>query len=150
MEKVNVKGISDLIWISEKVFGISNEQLKGKGRKSEVVEMRHIIFYLASDVLVAGSLKYVGRQFNKDHSSVIHGRDRIRDIINNPKTNKTVYETYLKFTSLCDFYSSKPKVLLINSELLVDILDLYHNTVGSKEDKNKVVFDYLHKDPNLE
>lgn len=54
-------------------YSVSLENLKSKSRKRKYVRPRHVLFYL---LYSAGlTTEDIGRIFNRDHSTVIHGRD---------------------------------------------------------------------------
>lgn len=63
------------------VSRIRRAVLLGPSRKSEVVTWRHLGVYICC-VNNYGSLKTIGFQFGgRDHSSIIHGRDKTQDLI---------------------------------------------------------------------
>jgi hypothetical protein len=51
---------------------ISVEQIKGKSRKREIVELRHFYFARAREV-TNESFEKIGKAVNRDHASVMHG-----------------------------------------------------------------------------
>lgn len=53
-----------------------------KSRKVELVKARHLAMYFAKEYTET-SLKKLGRKFNKDHSTIIHGINRIKNGIKN-------------------------------------------------------------------
>jgi len=53
-----------------------------KSRKVELVKARHLAMYFAKEYTET-SLKKLGRKFNKDHSTIIHGIKRIKNGIKN-------------------------------------------------------------------
>lgn len=68
---------------SEKIFsfvsrryGFSIEDIRGKKRTSDIVYVRHIAMYLCTEY-TGLSLKAIGRQFGRDHSTVINARDNV-------------------------------------------------------------------------
>ena len=52
--------------------------LKGKSRKKEIVKPRHIAMYLARDIL-DDSLVTISNAFSRDHTTVMHGIDKVKD-----------------------------------------------------------------------
>lgn len=61
-------------------FKLEAKQLRAKSRKREITEPRYTIFYLARN-LTRLSLESIGREFRKDHCTVIHGEKLIGDLI---------------------------------------------------------------------
>lgn len=63
--------------------GISVETLTGKRRDRKIVDIRHLIFYCARfSPAIKMQLVDIGRLMgNKDHSTVIHGIRKHRDIV---------------------------------------------------------------------
>lgn len=60
---------------------ISTEQLKSKTRLKEIVKYRHIAYFIACKHTELG-LKQIGQEFGgRDHSTVIHGRDTVKGLI---------------------------------------------------------------------
>ncbi len=57
-------------------FHLTFDDIMGKARQRNVVLARQIAMYLTNE-LTSKSLKEIGREFNKDHSTVIHARDVI-------------------------------------------------------------------------
>jgi len=73
-------------------FGLSGENLKGKKRSKEYIDPRHIAIYLICELIPDLPLASIGSVFGgRDHSSIIHGRDKIEQQIKiNEKTKKQV------------------------------------------------------------
>lgn len=57
-------------------FGIPPLRLRGRQRTQEVVLARHVAMYLCRE-LTGRTLKEIGREFRRDHSTVTHGIRRI-------------------------------------------------------------------------
>lgn len=75
--KYNLK---DLVPIVCEETGIPFEKLMKKNRQTEVVQARQLLSYYGS--MCGFSLTVVARELGlADHSSVIHGRDKIKDLI---------------------------------------------------------------------
>ena len=71
--KITIEKIFSFI---SKRYGVSAEEIKSKKRTSDIVYVRHIAMYLCTEY--AGmSLKAIGRQFGRDHSTVISARDNV-------------------------------------------------------------------------
>ena len=59
-------------------FGISEEMIKGKRRKKEIVTARQVAMYLARE-LINMPLKEIGMNFGgKDHTTVLHAIEKIK------------------------------------------------------------------------
>jgi chromosomal replication initiation ATPase DnaA len=72
--------IEDLEHIVCDVTGVGKEELSGKCRKRGIVIARHLMAYLGTQ-LTTLSLSSIGARMNKDHTTIIHGRDNIKDLI---------------------------------------------------------------------
>lgn len=61
-------------------FGVTREELRGSGTKRELVTAR----WIAMTMLRERGLSYhsVGRLINRDHSSIMHGVNRLPDLLN--------------------------------------------------------------------
>ena len=71
-------------------FHISSADIKGSKRNSEIVVPRQIVMYLCRD-MTATALKAIGNILGKrDHSTIIHGADKIADEV---KKNDTLRNT---------------------------------------------------------
>ncbi len=85
----NKKEISPeyIIDIVSKFFDISKEQLVGKKKTKDIVEPRQIAIYVINELLGL-PLMAIGRLFGgRDHTTIMHARDKITDRI---KTDKTL------------------------------------------------------------
>lgn len=78
-------------------FKINPDELKSKRRSQNIVYPRQIAMYLCRKLLDE-SLSKIGEQFGgRDHSTIIHGCDKIADDLkNNPGVQKTVSEIEAK------------------------------------------------------
>ena len=72
-------------------MGISSSDIYSKKRSSDIANARQIVMYLATK-LTTLSTTDIGKQLsNRDHSTVIHGRDKIEeDIKLNPQLKNTI------------------------------------------------------------
>ena len=64
-------------FVAEK-YNIKVTDLKGKSRKKDIVLPRHISMYLARDIL-DDSLVTISNAFERDHTTVMHGIDKIKE-----------------------------------------------------------------------
>ncbi|MDO4765513.1 MAG: chromosomal replication initiator protein DnaA [Eubacteriales bacterium] len=67
-------------------FSINSAEILSKKRSKEIVEPRHIIMYLCRK-LTDASYPDLGKFFNRDHSTIINGYEKIYDEL---KTNKNL------------------------------------------------------------
>ena len=72
-----------------KYFHITEEELTGKSRRKEYVVPRQYCFYLCEKYVKKATSIAIGREFEKDHSTVIYGINKVKDEINN-KNQKTL------------------------------------------------------------
>lgn len=63
-------------------YGITVDDIKSKKRSNEIVYPRHVAMYLCRD-LTDLPLKSIGERFGRDHSTVMHGLDKIKDDMKN-------------------------------------------------------------------
>ena len=64
-------------------FSITPNDLKGKSKKKEIAAGRQVAMYLSKE-LTGSSLKTIGLHFGgRDHSTVIHGHNTIRNKVEN-------------------------------------------------------------------
>lgn len=61
-------------------FCITDVQFFSKGRYRPIVDARHIYFYFMRN-LTGANLKDIGDPFHQDHTTVIHGINKVRDLI---------------------------------------------------------------------
>jgi len=59
-------------------FDLKRAQLLGRRRLPRFVLARHIAMLLCLEMLDGASLKQVGRWFGRDHTTVLHARERMR------------------------------------------------------------------------
>ncbi|MBO5102602.1 MAG: chromosomal replication initiator protein DnaA [Clostridia bacterium] len=79
-----------------KYFTIDQKELTGRKRNKEIVEPRQICIYLMWHQL-AIPLATIGEIFGRDHTTIIHARDKIMEQI---KTNKQIKKVISDITSL--------------------------------------------------
>ncbi len=83
--------VSYIVDIVSEHMGISSSDIYSKKRNSEIASARQIVMYLATK-LTDLSTTDIGKQLNKrDHSTVIHGRNKIEeDLKFNPQLQNTI------------------------------------------------------------
>lgn len=74
------KQIALIIFIVARNFKVNVAEIMTKTRQADIVKARHISQYII-EKQNAISLKVIGYYFNRDHSSVIHGRDTVEDLM---------------------------------------------------------------------
>lgn len=99
VKEINDPFVNDYLYNVAQYFGTTNVEIKGKSRISEIVDIRHSCIYILS-VFKPKSLIYYGGCFGqRDHTTIIHARQRIRERcmgkIKDKKTIK-VYEKCLE------------------------------------------------------
>ena len=72
-ERVTIEKVFSFV---SRRYGFSTEDIRGKMRTSDIVYVRHIAMYLCTEY-TGLSLKAIGRQFGRDHSTVINARDNV-------------------------------------------------------------------------
>jgi len=58
-------------------LNVNINDVRSKTREQETTYARHIFCYVAYNLINNHSLKSIGREVNRDHASVIHGKNRI-------------------------------------------------------------------------
>jgi chromosomal replication initiation ATPase DnaA len=58
-------------------FGVGAKDLLGESRHASVIMPRHIIYYLAIRLIAHKSTTGISRELGRDHSTLIHGRDKV-------------------------------------------------------------------------
>ena len=59
-------------------FGLTRAQLLGRSHLPHIVRARHLAQLLCLEMLPGASLPQVGLWFGRDHSTVLHARERMR------------------------------------------------------------------------
>lgn len=72
-ERVTIEKVFSFV---SRRYGFSTEDIRGKKRTSDIVYVRHIAMYLCTEY-TGLSLKAIGRQFGRDHTTVINARDNV-------------------------------------------------------------------------
>lgn len=73
-----------------KYYGLSIADLKGKKRIRQIVVPRQIAMYLSRE-LTSTSLPKIGKEFGgKDHTTVIHAHEKIKNLITNEKDEELI------------------------------------------------------------
>lgn len=65
-----------------KYFKVNIEDLNSKKKNSSIAWPRQVSMYLATE-LTTLSLPEIGREFNRDHSTVIHAKEKVKEEIEN-------------------------------------------------------------------
>lgn len=68
---------------SSQYFKVSVGDLKSKSRNKDIVKARHIAWYLSKNIVGATFIEIAKYYGNRDHSSVIHGVNKISDNLKN-------------------------------------------------------------------
>lgn len=74
-----MRKLEDIVKLVSEITGISNEDIFSKVRKWEVVRARFLIYHIAD--LEGYKKMWIGKFFGYDHSSIIHGIQKVRDEI---------------------------------------------------------------------
>lgn len=81
---------STIMAVVAQYYGLTIEQLCSSSRSANITMARHISVYLG-DKLLGRSLCAMGRDINRDHTSVLNGRRRIIKLVfNNPQVAETI------------------------------------------------------------
>lgn len=74
-DEITVSYIQEIV---ANFYGISKEQMLSNNRSKQVALPRQIAMFL-SEQLVDASLPDIGAEFKRNHTTIIHGRDKIKD-----------------------------------------------------------------------
>ena len=85
-------GMEQIIEAVTRYFSLSKKDLFSKKRHKEIVEARQICMYLACEYSKKYPLSYIGERFGRDHSTVIHAREKIKNDIKKNKVLKIQIE----------------------------------------------------------
>jgi hypothetical protein len=105
---VTIYNIRDIIC---KEFGISEEEIASESRKKDIVYPRQVAIFLMCMCpgRVKNSLKKIGAILgDRDHTTVIHSRDKIWDLLENDETVR--YDIGRLYRQLFDAEFYLPKV----------------------------------------
>jgi chromosomal replication initiator protein len=64
--------------IVAKHFGVARARLLGRRRQPRIVLARHVAILLCLEMIRGASLNMVGLWFHRDHTTVLHARERMR------------------------------------------------------------------------
>lgn len=88
-------GIDDIQKFVADKYGIKLSDIKGKSRKKEIVNPRQIAMFLSREIL-EDSLVTISNAFDRDHTTVMHGIDKIQKQIEEDDNFKDEIESFLK------------------------------------------------------
>ena len=83
--------LDEILTSVSKKTKVSEDDIKSKSRKREVVEARHIFCYLAKASYKIFTLNDIGQTVSRDHSTV---SSSIQNVQNIPSLNKKYHELY--------------------------------------------------------
>lgn len=66
----------------EHVYGVTDEQIRGLSRRSAVVRARQLSIVMSRE-FTAASTTAIGRQFNRDHTTILSAIDRVQSLEEN-------------------------------------------------------------------
>lgn len=88
-------GIDDIQKYVADKYGIKLSDIKGKSRKKEIVNPRQIAMFLSREIL-EDSLVTISNAFDRDHTTVMHGIDKIQKQIEEDDNFKEEIDALLK------------------------------------------------------
>lgn len=94
---VHVKpGFDTIVSAVGKHFNISADEIRGASRKAPVVHARHISIFITREI-TGDSWKHIGGLFgDRDHSSIIHGYQKISEMIHADKDLKATVKMLMR------------------------------------------------------
>lgn len=83
------------------VAGVEREQLCSPDRSWPMADLRYMVMdymYDSNQVYVeSGYMNKIGKLFNRDHSTVRYGLDKMAALKSDPRTSPIVYDIWLRF-----------------------------------------------------
>ena len=79
-----------------KYFHITVDEIMGSGKRKEVALARQICFYMCEKYVKGATASSIGREFSRDHSTVIYGINKIADDLKKKEEIKTIIEDIKK------------------------------------------------------
>lgn len=76
--KISIRDIQE---VTAREYGISVADMLGPRRSRPVLEPRQIAMWLVCDIMPHKSLPQIGKAFDRDHTTVLHGKRRARILI---------------------------------------------------------------------
>ena len=78
-----IKDVDSLIEYWCKYYAVDRERLEGKSRIHELKVARYMVFWMLRNKIIRNNLSLVviGKLFNRDHSTVVHGCNAVNDWI---------------------------------------------------------------------
>ena len=90
------QALKDIISMVAEHFDVTVDDLCGNKRNSKIVTPRQIAMYLCREI-ISTPLKSIGKCLgNRDHTTIMHGIDKIEKEINNDENLKNTIETLKK------------------------------------------------------
>lgn len=132
-----VKTVEELFKLSEELFGVTLKMLVEKNRKNYIKTIRHIIVWYAADKLKI-SLLGIGRLIDRDHSTIIKSRDKIRNVVSSPRTDRELHGYVELFLSKIDTTSMLPYPIRVNN-CLEQLRSICNDVTISEDDQLNVI-----------
>ena len=73
-------------------LGITRQMLRSNSRKQDYVIARYLCFTFAKINNLRGSLKNIGSLYGKDHATVLHGIQEVKDRVDTDKGFRKLYK----------------------------------------------------------
>lgn len=93
LDIVKMIGVERILKIVCENLGVDPEDVKSKTRKGEIAQARHIFCYLAYTSATGHTLTEIGRFIGRDHATVLHSRNKIKDFLTFDKYIKDIVTT---------------------------------------------------------
>lgn len=77
----SIKNVNDILLCLSEVFGLTITEMKQKCRKPGNVTARQMFYKYTCDNKVLSGLRQRGLVFKQDHSTVLHGKRKINDLL---------------------------------------------------------------------
>jgi chromosomal replication initiation ATPase DnaA len=94
MQSEFYKNIANACSIASELTGVSVNDVIGRTRKRTVADVRLLVYRWALDYTTMGTVE-VGRWFNRDHSTVIIGARRAKDLLEVDKNFAHLYNQFI-------------------------------------------------------
>lgn len=87
--------LDEIIAVVEYNFGITREELNSKSRKGNIAWARQVAMYIARK-FTHHSLELIGKTFGRDHATVCHAFEKVKEVMNEQPSKKYEVEFLIK------------------------------------------------------
>jgi hypothetical protein len=102
LDVVRKIGIERVLSVVCEHTGVTRDEMISQTRAAEIVAARHAFCYLAYHAINNHTLKEIGKVINRDHATVLHGKNKIQDFIDfDKRVKKLITDLKVKLGGFC-------------------------------------------------